>query len=293
MKMKKNMKIILGVLAGNAILAVAVAAFVVPHGIIMGGATGIGLAITHYISMNLSVVIFIVNGILFVLGAFTLGKKFAFTTIISTFVYPLFLAIAQGIPGIKTLTDNMLLATVYAGLLLGVGIGLVVRQGASTGGTDIVALILNKFLHSPVAVFMYIVDFIVLGSQIFFSDMEQILYGILALMIMTMVMNRVVLFGQSQLQLFIISDRHEEIRERILKDINVGATMVHIETGYGKEEQKGVLCVIPHRKLYAVNETIQRIDEKAFTTITQIREVKGRGFTMERVHYEGEHSSVR
>ena len=247
--MKKNMKIVLGVLAGNAILALAVAAFVVPHGIIMGGATGIGLAITHYVSVNLSVVIFIVNAILFVLGAFTLGRKFALTTIISTFVYPVFLEVARKIPGVGSLTDNILLATVYAGLLLGLGIGLVVRQGASTGGTDILALVLNKLLHGPVAVFMYIVDFIVLGCQIFFSGPEQILYGILALMLMTMVMNRVVLFGQTQIQLFIISEKHEEIRQRILKDMNVGATMVHIETGYGKEQQKGVLCIIPHRKL--------------------------------------------
>lgn len=286
--MKKNIKIILGVLAGNAILSLAVAAFVVPHGIIMGGATGIGLAITHYIPMNLSIVIFIINAILFVLGAGTLGRTFAFTTIISTFVYPVFLAVAQSIPGIESLTKNMFLATVYAGLLLGIGIGLVVRQGASTGGTDIIALVLSKFLHGPVAVFMYIVDFIVLGSQIFFSDAEQILYGILALMLMTMVMNRVVLFGQSQLQLFIISEKHEEIRQKLLKDLNVGATMVHIETGYGKEQQKGVLCVIPHRKLYAVNDMICRIDEKAFTTITQIKEVKGRGFSMERVEYRKE-----
>ena len=286
--MKKNMKIVLGVLAGNAILALAVAAFVVPHGIIMGGATGIGLAITHYVSVNLSVVIFIVNAILFVLGAFTLGRTFALTTIISTFVYPVFLEVAWKIPGVGSLTDNILLATVYAGLLLGLGIGLVVRQGASTGGTDILALVLNKLLHGPVAVFMYIVDFIVLGCQIFFSGPEQILYGILALMLMTMVMNRVVLFGQTQIQLFIISEKHEEIRQRILKDMNVGATMVHIETGYGKEQQKGVLCIIPHRKLYAVNDTISRIDDKAFTTITQIKEVKGRGFTMERVSYQEE-----
>lgn len=282
------MKIVLGVLAGNAILALAVAAFVVPHGIIMGGATGIGLAITHYVPVNLSVVIFIVNAILFVLGAFTLGRKFALTTIISTFVYPVFLEAARQVPGVGSLTDNILLATVYAGLLLGLGIGLVVRQGASTGGTDILALVLNKFLHGPVAVFMYIVDFIVLGCQIFFSGAEQILYGILALMLMTMVMNRVVLFGQTQIQLFIISDKHEEIRQRMLKDMNVGATMVHIETGYGKEQQKGVLCIIPHRKLYAVNDTISRIDDKAFTTITQIKEVKGRGFTMERVSYKEE-----
>ena len=214
MNIRKNVTIALGVLAGNAILAFVVAAFVVPHNIIMGGATGIGLSITHFIPMNLSVVIFVVNGILFLLGAATLGRKFAVTTIVSTFVYPVFLAIAQSIPGITELTDNMMLASVYAGLLLGVGIGLVVRQGASTGGTDIIALMLSKYLHGSVAVFMYLVDFAVLGVQVFFSDVEQILYGILTLMIMTMAMNQVVLFGQSQIQLFIISEKYEEIREK-------------------------------------------------------------------------------
>lgn len=288
MNIRKNFKIILGVLAGNVILAFVVAAFVVPHNIIMGGATGIGLAITHYLPMNLSVVIFIINIVLFLLGAVTLGRTFAVTTIVSTFVYPVFLAVAQSIPGITTLTDNMMLASLYAGLLLGVGIGLVVRQGASTGGTDIIALVLSKYLHGPVAVFMYIVDFIVLGVQVIFSDVEQILYGILTLIIMTMVMNQVVLFGQSQIQLFIISEKYEEIREKILKDLDVGATMVYIEKGYSQEQQKGVLCVIPHRKLYAVNEVVKKIDDKAFTTITQIKEVKGRGFTLDRVSYEVE-----
>lgn len=288
MNIRKNVTIALGVLAGNAILAFVVAAFVVPHNIIMGGATGIGLSITHFIPMNLSVVIFVVNGILFLLGAATLGRKFAVTTIVSTFVYPVFLAIAQSIPGITELTDNMMLASVYAGLLLGVGIGLVVRQGASTGGTDIIALMLSKYLHGSVAVFMYLVDFAVLEVQVFFSDVEQILYGILTLMIMTMAMNQVVLFGQSQIQLFIISEKYEEIREKILMDLDVGATMVYIEKGYSQEQQKGVLCVIPHRKLYAVNEVVKHIDEKAFITITQIKEVKGRGFTLDRVRYGAE-----
>lgn len=214
MNIRKNFKIILGVLAGNVILAFVVAAFVVPHNIIMGGATGIGLAITHYLPMNLSVVIFIINIVLFLLGAVTLGRTFAVTTIVSTFVYPVFLAVAQSIPGITTLTDNMMLASLYAGLLLGVGIGLVVRQGASTGGTDIIALVLSKYLHGPVAVFMYIVDFIVLGVQVIFSDVEQILYGILTLIIMTMVMNQVVLFGQSQIQLFIISENMRRFVKR-------------------------------------------------------------------------------
>ena len=101
------------------------------------------------------------------------------------------------------------------------------------------------------------------------------------------------LMGQSQIQLFVISERHEEIRERMLKEQDVGVTMVHVETGYGKEEQKAVLCIIPNRKLYATNEMIHTIDEKAFITISQINEVKGRGFTMERVVYAKEEAGTK
>ncbi|MGF0033324.1 YitT family protein [Bariatricus sp. SGI.154] len=283
---KKTLETIIGVLVGNAVLAFTVGAFVVPHGIIMGGATGIGLTISHYLPINLSLIILVVNAVLFILGTFVLGKKFALTTIISTFVYPMFLSIVQSIPGITELTDNIMLATLYAGALLGLGIGLVVRVGSSTGGTDILALVFNKLFHAPVAVLMYIIDFIVLGCQVFFSDSEQILYGILALVVTTTVMNKVILMGQSQIQLFVITEKYEEVKEKMLKEIDAGVTLVHVETGYGGKQQKAVLCVIPNRKLYSVNEMVQVIDPKAFITISQINEVRGRGFTMEKVRYE-------
>ena len=285
----KNMKLlqtVLGVLGGNAILAFSVAAFIVPHGIIMGGATGIGLLLSRVISLPLSSLILAVNAFLFVWGTLVLGKKFALTTIVSTFAYPAFLSVAQMIPGITELTDNIMLATLYGGVLLGAGIGLIVKVGSSTGGTDILALIFHKWFHIPVAVLLYVVDFLVLGSQIFDSTSEQVLYGIMTLVLETVFMNRVMLLGKSQIQLFIISDKYEEIKERVLKDIDAGVTMVHIETGYGGRELKGVLCVIQNRKLYSVREIVQSIDPKAFITITQINEVSGRGFTMERVYNE-------
>lgn len=280
------MNTVFGVLVGNAILAFTVAAFIVPHGVIMGGATGIGLTIAHYVPVDLSIIIFIVNSILFVLGAAVLGKKFAVATIASTFIYPTFLSIVQKIPGIDGLTDNLMLATLYAGALLGVGIGLIVRVGSSTGGTDIVALVLNKWFHIPVAGLLYVIDFLVLGGQVFFSDTEQIMYGVLMLVLETAILNKVMLLGQSQIQLFIISEEYEHIREKMLKELDAGVTMVHVETGYGQENQKGVLCIIPNRKLYSVKELVQSIDPKAFITITQINEVRGRGFSMERVGYE-------
>lgn len=284
--LKKHVNTVFGVLVGNAILAFTVVAFIVPHGVIMGGATGIGLTIAHYVPVDLSIIIFIVNSILFVLGATVLGKKFAVATIASTFIYPTFLSIVQKIPGIDRLTDNLMLATLYAGALLGVGIGLIVRVGSSTGGTDIVALVLNKWFHIPVAGLLYVIDFLVLGGQVFFSDTEQIMYGVLMLVLETAILNKVMLLGQSQIQLFIISEEYEHIREKMLKELDAGVTMVHVETGYGQENQKGVLCIIPNRKLYSVKELVQSIDPKAFITITQINEVRGRGFSMERVGYE-------
>ena len=282
---QKNLETVLGVLIGNIVLAFTVAAFMVPHGIIMGGATGIGLTISHYLPIQLSLVILVVNACLFLLGAVTLGKKFVITTIASTFLYPASLSVMQAIPGITQLTDNIMLATLYGGALLGLGVGVIVRVGSSTGGTDILALVFNKWFHISVAVLMYIVDFTVLGAQMLFSDTEQIMYGILALVIETTILNRVMLMGQSQIQLFVISEKHEEIRERMLKEQDAGVTMVHVHTGFSKEEQKAILCIIPNRKLYATNEMIHSIDEKAFITISQINEVKGRGFTMERVVY--------
>ncbi|MFV0362755.1 MAG: YitT family protein [Suipraeoptans sp.] len=283
--LKKTAETVFGVVGGNAILALAVAAFILPRGTIMGGATGIGLTINNYFPINLSIVIFIVNACLFILGAAVLGKKFALTTIASTFLYPFFLSLIQRIPNIDNLTNSEFLSIIYGGVFLGAGIGMIVRVGSSTGGTDIVALVVNKWTHLSVAMLVYIVDFIVLACQMAFSSPEQVLYGVLNLVISTMVLNRVMLLGKSQIQIFVVSDAYEEIRTKLLKEANVGATMLHIETGYGNEEKKGVLCVISNRKLYTANELIHEVDPKAFVTISQINEVKGRGFSMDRVDY--------
>lgn len=284
--MRKLIETILGVVLGNALLAFTVAAFMVPSGIIMGGATGVSLIISRFLPVQLSLIILAVNAVLFLLGAATLGKKFIVTTIASTFLYPLFLSVMQTIPGIDHLTENMMLCTVYGGALLGIGVGIIVRVGASTGGTDILALVLNKYLHVNVAVMMYIVDFTVLGIQVLFADAEQIMYGVIALVLMTFIMNRVMLMGQAQIQLFIITEKYEEVRERLLKEQDVGVTMVHVETGFGKAQQKAVLCITSHRKLYAINEMVHLIDEKAFLTISRINEVRGQGFTSARIKHE-------
>lgn len=288
MKKKSCQKImnILGVVCGDAILALAVVAFIVPAGIPMGGATGLGIVANHFWGVRTSLIVLLVNSILLVISWIVLGRGFAEKTLLSTFVYPVCLEMVGKIPGITAMTDNVLLSAIFGGLLVGLSMGMVVRVGGSTGGTDIVAMIVNKKTSLSVGVTVYIVDAVLLGVQAAFSDMEQILYGIILVILTTVVIDKVVPNGKVSMQVMIISREHEKIRKKILGDMEAGATLFHIQTGYAGEEQKGVMCVIPRHKLYALKEMVCETDPFAFLTIHQINEVNGQGFTRERMAYE-------
>lgn len=175
-----------------------------------------------------------------------------------------------------------MLSALFGGGIVGISLGLVMRVGASTGGMDVVNLVLHKCLHLPVSVLVYITDIFILGAQALTADPEQILYGIVMLVVETIVLDKVMLLGQSQIQIFAISTEYDAIRKGILKELQAGATMVCIETGLTNRQQRGVLCIIPPRKLYAAQELIHSIDPNAFLTVTQIKEVRGQGFTTER-----------
>ena len=273
---------LLCVLSGNALLAFLVAAFIIPHDIIMGGTTGIGIVLHEALpQMDVSLFVLILNSILLLVGLFALGKKFAVTTVASSFLYPVFLGLFQRIPGIDSMTDNALIAAVFAGTLMGVALGLVMRVGSSTGGMDIVTLVLNKYTHMAVSIWVYITDIIVIGGQALFHPAEKTLLGIIVLVLETIVLDKAMILGKSQIQIFVISEAYEQIRMALMEQTEAGVTMTLIETGWLKKQQQGVLCVIPPRKLYAATELIQHIDPQAFITITQIREVRGQGFTIE------------
>ncbi|MGM9680311.1 MAG: YitT family protein [Eubacteriales bacterium] len=270
------------VLIGNALLAFLVVAFIMPHNILIGGTTGIGIALNQIFHIDTALLILILNSALLIFGGIVLGRKFFISTIAGSLLYPVFIAIIQRIPGITTLTDNSLLAALFAGCLLGISLGLLMRIGSSTGGMDVVNLVLHKWFHIPLSILVYLTDFIIIGGQALFCKPEQTLLGILTLVLETLVLEKVMIAGKSQIQVFAISEKYDELRDVILHELQAGVTMTLIETGYSGQMQKGVLCVIPPRKLYNVTESIKSIDPNAFITITQIKEVRGRGFTLER-----------
>ena len=284
-KAKRFIITTLCIIGGNGLLAFLVAAFIIPHDIVMGGTTGIGIVLNRiFPSVEVSVFVLILNVLMLILGLVVLGKKFFLTTIASSVLYPVMLGAFQRIPGIGTMTDNPLLAALFGGTLLGVALGLVMRVGSSTGGMDVVNLVFSKWFHLPVAIFVYLADIIVVGGQAFFVPAEQTLLGVLVLVLETIILDKVMILGKAQIQVFAVSSKHDEIREALLDELDVGVTMSVIETGRLHMSSKGVMCVIPQRKLYAVTELIRAIDPDVFVTITQVREVRGRGFTIERKH---------
>lgn len=275
-----DIKKIFFVLLGNTIYAAGLAAFVLPTGLITGGTTGLGLIANHYFGLTIEIFAAVFNVIMFVLAILILGKSFALTSLISTFYFPVILGVVQKIKGLQNLTDDPMLCTIFAGVSIGVGIGMVIKAGASTGGMDIPPLIFNKKLGIPVSVGLYVFDFAILIGQMLFRDKEKSLYGILLVMIYTVLVDKVLLMGKTQMQVKIMSKQYREINEMIHKKLDRGTTLYKTESGYLHEDGFSVMTVVSNRELPKLNALVMEIDDKAFMVISQVSEVKGRGFTL-------------
>ena len=268
------------ILLGNTIYSFGIVAFILSSGLITGGTAGIGLIFFHQSGLPISTFISLFNIVVFILGAVVLGKAFALTTLISSFYYPFILSIFENIPALQQITNDRVICTIYAGLLIGLGIGLVLRAGASTGGVDIPVLILNKKFGLPVSATLYVVDVCILLGQMIFADKEQVLYGICLVFIYTIVLDKVLMIGKSHVQVKIISQYSNEIKDMILHQLDRGVTLLHGQTGHLEQECDVVLTVISNRELPRLNELVLGVDPQAFMVINHVNEVKGRGFTL-------------
>ena len=275
-----NMKKIITVLAGNTLYALAVSLVILPNGLITCGTSGLALVAEYKFGIPIAAFVGVFNVVMFVAGAAVLGKAFAFTTIISTFYYPFILGVFEGMFGSSPITGDTMLATVFAGLLIGAGIGMVIRAGASTGGMDIPPLILNKKFRLPVSMTMSVFDCLILLTQMVFAGKEKILYGILLVLLYTMVLDKVLMIGQNQMQVKIISEQCESISEAIQNRMDRGTTLLLIEGGHLRKASYAVLTVVSGRELSKLNELVIGLDSNAFMIINQVSEVRGRGFTL-------------
>lgn len=278
-----NLKSLFFIVLGNMIYALGVVLFILPNGLITGGTTGLGLFVYHQFGISISAFVAVFNITMFIVGLLFLGLRFALSTLLSTVLYPFLLAVSENLlSGMGRLTEDPLLAVIMAGLMIGLGLGMVIKVGASTGGMDIPPLVLNKKLGLSVSVGLYFFDFVILLTQILFSDRENVLYGILLVLIYTVVLDKVLLIGEKQMQVKIVSEKYNEINQAILKQLNRGSTLLEAETGYTKQESYVVLSVVSKRELSQLQKIVNELDPTAFMIINQVSEVRGRGFSLEK-----------
>ena len=282
----KDIKVIIGILVGNTLYALAVAMFILPNDLITGGTTGIALFLNTTLNIPVTLFVSIFNICMFLLGWKILGKKFALTTLISSFYYPFILGILENIFKNEIMSNDTLLCVIFAGIMIGVAIGLVIRCGASTGGMDIPPLILNKKLGIPISISMYAFDFFILLGQMLIRKREMVFYGILLVLIYTIVLDKVLVIGKSQIQVKIISSKFEQINNMIINKLDRGSTLIHGETGFMHNKYPIVLTVVNNRELTLLNNYVYQIDSDAFMIINKVNEVRGKGSSSEKKYIQ-------
>ena len=289
--MKQNLKMIGSVLLGNTLLAFAICAFVVPNDIMLGGSSGIALFIQQFFpGSRLSVISAIVNVALFALGWVFLGWKFAATSLASTIVYPIILGIFETLPIGTMFNENIVLSALACAVILGLGIGIVVREGGSTGGMDIPPCILFKLYGIPIGKSIVFFDTIVVLMQVAVKGLDGILCSILVIAVMSIVIDKTVVTGERTQQMIIISPESDKIRDFILYDANCGATMMNMETGYEGKPQQAVLTVVYANKYPQIRDGALSIDPKAFIITSEVTNVNGIGYTLSRTEHALSHT---
>ena len=271
------------ILLGSSIHALSVKLFLLPANLISSGTTGIALTLEHLFGIPMTGFIFVFNIFMLGIGWLILGKQFAMTTIVASLYFPAFLEFLNRVLGDVAITDNLLMNTLFAGMGLGLGLGIVLRSGASTGGMDIPPLILQKYFRIPVAVSLWVFDFLIMLSQMLFHNPEDLLYGILLLIVTSVMLNKVILLGTSRTEVKIISRKASQIRDGILAHVNRGCTLLHGEGGYSQQPTVVIMSIIANHELPKIERLARSIDPDCFMTVSRVSEVWGQGFTTRRI----------
>lgn len=290
-------KDLLGISIGTIIAAIGVAFFLVPFKAAPGGVSSISQILYYSFGINIGTAMLMFNIPLFFIGLMTLGRMFGAKTIFAIFslsFYSNFFSsdfvrhlnflqpyLYQINEQTVSFTNETFLGVLAGAMLLGAGLGVVFRCNGSCGSTDIPALLLRKYFGLTVGTGYLLIDtFIIAISGIIFKDVNLILWGCFALFITSKMADRVMQGPTLARNVFIISDKYEEIRAVILKDINRGCTLINAEGGYSKEQKKMIYTVTNVHELARLKIFVKNIDPKAFVIIGEAQEVHGEGFKL-------------
>ena len=275
---KKNAFEFAQMVLGNAICAFSVTCFALPYNMVVSGVSGIGRIINILTGFSVSSAVAVLNIVLFIIGAAVLGKRFAATIALGTFAFPFFMGIFEQMTALHHLVNEPMLAAICAGVLDGVGLGLVMRLGGSTGGIDVPAMIMNRKLGWKLATVMSGMDIAIFLLQIPVTAAEGIILGILYALVYGVVMDRMIVLEQGGYQIMIWTEKIHEVNEELLM-IGFGTSILRGVGGYLREDRDIILCAASNRNFNKVKRAVLAIDPGAFMTITSMNEINGNGFT--------------
>lgn len=272
---------------GCIIFALGIALFLDPNKIASGGVSGLAIVLnyaTHKVEwLNTGVWIIILNIPLFILGAVFFGRNFIVSTMYTTIVSSLFIELfAFVLKKFLPLTDDIVIAGVVGGGLMGLGLGIIFRLGSTTGGTDIIVKILRKkFRFIKTGVISLTVDLVIIAiSTIVFKEFKLAFYTVVSLIITTVSLDWVLYGGDSAKLMYIITDSEhaEKISEKILKELDISATFINGEGAYTGDEKRIIMCAIKKYLYPKLKDYVHEIDPRAFTIVTSAKEIYGEGY---------------
>ncbi len=268
------------ILIGAFIMAAGFVLFITPYKIVPGGVYGISIVLHYLIGTPVGAMALAFDIPLTLIGIKVLGPRFGMKTVVGFFAVAIFMDTLTYFYGTEPLVvDDALLSSIFGGLFIGVGLGLIFKAKATSGGSDIVAMIVSKYTKLPLGQLMIIVDsLIVLVGLIAFKDWRIPLYSLIVIFITGKVVD-VILEGMSYDKvLFIVSDKTQEIRDKIVKDLNRGGTLVNGEGMFSGKEKSIVFTVVTRREMSMLQEFVHKIDPMAFVTVLNSNEILGNGF---------------
>ena len=264
-------------LLGSVIYAVAIGLFLDPNNLAPGGVTGVAIILNSLTGFETGTLLIIMNVPLMLLGIWKFGFKFCVTTILTVLLSSL---IVNWLSPIGALTSSPLPAAVAGGVLMGIGMGIIFRERATTGGADIVVRLLKlKFKHLRTGALMLMTDLVViLASAIVFKNIEVAIYAAIADFILTKAFDLVLYGGDGARQVIVISQYSDAISGRLMREMEVGVTLLKGEGAYTGTDKNVILCVMRKQMLPQAQDIIKQEDEQAFLVVGSVNEVFGEGF---------------
>ena len=278
---RKIIQRIMLITIGAALMAVGLEIFLVPNHVIDGGIVGISIILSYLTGWKLGIFIFILNIPFFFIGYKQIGKTFALSTLYGIIILSIGTTLLHPVPAF---TQDILLATVFGGIVLGIGVGMVIRYGGSLDGTEILAILFNKKLPFSVGEIIMFFNLFILGSAGFVFSWDRAMYSLIAYFVAYKTIDITITGLDESKSVWIISDNSQEIGEAIMNRLGRGVTYINGEGAYSGDQKKVIFCVINRLEEAKLKEIVTESDENAFLAVADIAEVRGGRFKKRDIH---------